>query len=363
MINFSQIKKSLLIIVSLTILICVVITSCNFFPSNKVSVNIDGKAYQKLSDYHFFKDDINQLIPNGNVLPYSIITSLFSDYAYKQKFIWMPEGLSAMYSKEETLLFPVGTVLINTLYYPNDFRDENKGRRLMETQLLIKRKSNWDALTYVWNDSQKDAELEIAGDNKNVEWIDINGHKRNVNFNISNKNQCKNCHSYNKELVPIGTKVRYLNMDFKYADGTKNQLDKWTEKGILKGYEKSANIDNKIAAWDNPTDGSLEFRAKSYLEVNCSCCHRKEGNANVSGLFLLLSDHNPESWGVMKSPVSAGGGSGINQYDIVPGKPGESILVYRIESTDLEAMMPEIGRSTTHAEGTVLIKEWIASMK
>jgi len=65
----------------------------------------------------------------------------------------------------------------------------------------------------------------------------------------------------------------------------------------------------------------------------------------------------------MKSPVAAGKGSGDRMYDIVPGKPEESILTYRMESTDLEAMMPELGRSTVHTEGVALIKEWIASMK
>jgi uncharacterized repeat protein (TIGR03806 family) len=356
-------KKTLAIVLFLVTIICIVFTACHFTASDKVSVNIDGVAYPKLSDYHFFKENIKELIPNERVLPYSIITSLFSDYAYKQKFVWMPEGKSAAYSRDETLLFPIGTVLINTLYYLNDFRDEKKGRKLIETQLLIKKEKKWDALTYVWNNNQTDAELVIAGDTKNVEWTDANGNKRTVSFNISNKNQCKSCHSFNNELVPIGTKVRYLNQNYNYTEGTKNQLDKWTEIGYLKGYKKEENADNKIAAWNNENDGSLEFRAKSYLEVNCAHCHRNEGNANVTGLFLLLSDHNPESWGFMKSPVSAGAGSGINQYDIVPGKPGESILVYRIESTDLEVMMPELGRSLTHAEGTVLVKEWIASIK
>ena len=356
-------KKSFAILMFLVPVMGIIFTACHFSSVKKVSVNTEGDPYRKLSDYHFFKEDINKLLPNDGVLPYSIITSLFSDYAYKQKFLWMPEGQSATYSKDETLEYPTGTVLINTLYYPVDFRNEKNGRRLIETQLLIKKKTKWDALTYVWNNEQTDAELAIAGDTKHAEWTDMNGNKRSVSFNISNKNQCKNCHSYNNELVPVGTKVRYLNMDYTYAEGTKNQLDKWTEAGLLNGYVKEENTANRIAAWDNPSDGSLEIRAKSYLEVNCAHCHRKEGNANVTGLFLLMSDHNPESWGIMKSPVSAGAGSGINQYDIVPGKPGESILVYRIESTDLEAMMPEIGRSMTHAEATILVKEWIASMK
>ena len=171
------------------------------------------------------------------------------------------------------------------------------------------------------------------------------------------------CHSFNAELKPIGPKVRNLNHDYEYVSGKKNQLEKWAEVGYLSGYKKEDNTNNKLAQWDDPNSGTVEERAKAYLEVNCGNCHRKEGPANTSGLYLLLSEKNPESWGIMKSPVAAGRASGDNLYDVVPGKPGESILVYRIESIDPEIMMPELGRRLMHEEAVALIKQWIAEMK
>jgi hypothetical protein len=66
--------------------------------------------------------------------------------------------------------------------------------------------------------------------------------------------------------------------------------------------------------------------------------------------------------GVCKPPVAAGQGTGDHIFDIVPGKPGESILPYRLGSTDPGAQMPELGRSTQHAEGLALIDAWIAAM-
>jgi hypothetical protein len=56
---------------------------------------------------------------------------------------------------------------------------------------------------------------------------------------------------------------------------------------------------------------------------------------------------------VGKAPVAAGKGSGGLLYDIVPGKPDESILQFRIESVHPGIMMPELGRSITHKEGSV----------
>ena len=48
---------------------------------------------------------------------------------------------------------------------------------------------------------------------------------------------------------------------------------------------------------------------------------------------------------------------------IVPGKPDESIVVYRLESTEPGVMMPELPRRLVPDEAVVLIKEWIAQMK
>ena len=65
----------------------------------------------------------------------------------------------------------------------------------------------------------------------------------------------------------------------------------------------------------------------------------------------------------MKSPVAAGRASGDNLYDVVPGKPDESILVYRMSENDPEIRMPELGRTIQHEEAVALIRQWITEMK
>ena len=331
--------------------------------NNEVTVDVKAKPFEKLSDYHFFKGTISELLPNDKVIPYDLITALFTDYAHKARFIWMPKGTTAKYVKDEVLDFPIGTVLIKNFFYENDETQPTKGRKIIETRLLINRPTGWDALAYVWNDAQTDAELSIVGENKKVDFKNKQGKEVHIDYSVPNKNQCKNCHNLNNVLMPIGPKVRYLNKDFKYADGNKNQLDKLVEAGYLSGFKKEENIDNKIADVFDENSGNLEARAKSYLEVNCAHCHRKEGSANTTGLYLLLSDKNPESWGFMKSPVAAGAASGDNLYDIVPGKPDESILVYRMTENDPEIRMPELGRSVQHTEAVEVIRKWIAELK
>jgi hypothetical protein len=76
----------------------------------------------------------------------------------------------------------------------------------------------------------------------------------------------------------------------------------------------------------------------------------------------LASQQNPTAFGILKPPVAAGLGSGGLQYDIVPGKPEQSIMAYRIGSTHPGVMMPELGKRLVHEEGVALIRAWIAAM-
>jgi len=336
-----------------------------FFACNKnkeVHVQLEGKPFEKLSQYQFFLGEVKNLSPNKGVLPYDLITPLFTDYAHKARFVWMPEGTSATFSPSEAFDFPTGAVLIKNFYYPDDFRKPNGDRKILETRILLHKKSGWESLEYIWNEEQTDAFLEQAGDSKKISWIDENGYKQETIYLFPNKNQCKNCHNLNNVMAPIGPKARNINCDFNYSDGKANQIDKWKQSGYLSECNISTEKIDALTRWDD-TNAPVELRAKSYLEVNCSHCHRNEGNANTSGLYLLLSDKNPESWGIMKSPVAAGKASGNCLYDVVPDKPDESIFVYRMNSIDPGIMMPELGRTMIHHEGVALIRQWISEMK
>lgn len=324
-------------------------------------VEVPDQAYEQLSDYHFFTGELAALQPNEGVLPYDLNTPLFSDYAHKARFVWMPAGSSAEYKEEGVLDFPQGTVLIKNFYYHNDETDIAKGRRIIETRLLINRGDAWEALGYIWNEEQTEAKLEVIGDIQEVEWTNPTGKVQKVNYIIPNKNQCKNCHASAEELVPIGPKVQNLNKDFTYADGRMNQLARWSEMGYLKGYLPGREHP-RMAAWDQEESGNVQARALAYLDVNCGHCHHSEGAANTSGLTLTAQASLNKSLGIYKPTVSAGAGTGGHTYSIVPGKPDESILVYRMQSTDPGAMMPELGRRMVHEEGVALISEWIMGM-
>ena len=118
----------------------------------------------------------------------------------------------------------------------------------------------------------------------------------------------------------------------------------------------------KAPVWNDPNTGSLNDRARSWLDINCAHCHHPDGPAATSGLNLSVHEKNPTAWGVRKTPVAAGRGSGNRRYDILPGHPDQSILLYRLESTDPGVMMPEVARKVTHREGVALIRAWISTL-
>ncbi len=325
-------------------------------------IQIPVEPYEKLSQYQFFKGNLADLQPNDRVIPYDLNSPLFSDYAHKARFVWMPEGTSASYTTESVLDFPKGAAIIKNFYYENDETDASKGRRIMETRLLINRGEDWEAIGYIWNDEQTEAYHEVIGDIKEVSWVNTEGKPQNINYIIPNKNQCKSCHLNGKKQIPIGPKVRNLNKPFAYADGEMNQLEKWASIGYLTGYDGQANHP-KVATWDNEKSGDIHDRAMAYLDINCAHCHNKTGSANTSGLFLTADAPLDLNVGIFKATVSAGAGTGGFTYSIVPAHPEESIMIYRMNSLNPGAMMPELGRSTVHTEGVALISNWIAQME
>lgn len=326
-------------------------------------INVPSSGvHDQLSDYGFFKEPMSDLQPvSDRIMPYDLNSTLFTDYSLKQRFIYIPNGKSAEYDSMEVLDFPDGTVLIKNFYYTADFRDSSLPKDIIETRLLIKRGGTWDAETYLWNDEQTEATRHIAGKVLPVSWIDLQGDAQTVNYLVPNKNECKGCHEYKSELIPIGPKTRHLNRDYPFASGTANQLNKMVSLGMLNGMP-GANVAPKLPVWNDPTTGTLAERARAYLDINCGSCHNPHGPANNSGLHLEYHVTDPEEWGVCKAPVAAGNGSGGRLYDIVPGDPDGSILVYRMEVNDPDIRMPELGRSLEHTEAVDVIRQWIAEM-
>jgi uncharacterized repeat protein (TIGR03806 family) len=316
----------------------------------------------RLSAYGLFEGDPAAQQPADGVVAYVVNSQLFADYAVKYRFIKLPDGRPAVYDPTQTFDMPVGTIIVKTFSYPRDYRDLTQGERLLETRLLIHGRDGWGGLTYIWDFKQTEAFLEVAGHDIVASWIDKDGNIQVNTYLIPNTNQCKQCHTLNGRMLPIGIRARHLNRDFEYDEGTENQLAHWSRNGMLSGAPDNTAAP-RLADYDDPSTGTVDERARAWLEVNCAHCHTPGASAWSSGLDLMASQTDSSLFGVYKSPSAAGRGTGGHRYDVVPGKPDESIMLHRIKSTEPDVAMPELGRSIVHAEGVALVRKWIENMK
>lgn len=294
-----------------------------------------------LSDYGFFEGGPDR--PAATLIPYSVRNPLFSDYAEKQRFIHLPDGARLGIDREGRVEFPLGTALIKSFGY----RGGSGGLDMLETRVLLRREDGWLALPYVWDANRTDAALKVAGTRIPVTFADPSGARREISYAVPNKNQCKQCHSRNDRLEPIG--AVWQDMIFPRAGDRERVADRASFP---------ANALLASAVWDDP-DAPITARAASYLEANCAHCHSREGAASNSGLYYdeTLGPYAASGW--RKRPVAAGRASGGFDYVVAPGRPERSILTHRMNSVEPGIAMPEIGRATVHKEGVAVVAEWI----
>jgi hypothetical protein len=134
-----------------------------------VAANDGGVLLPKLSDYNIFTGDPAALTPGNRFHLYELATGLFTDYAEKQRLIKVPANQTIMAVNDGLPQFPDGTLLVKTFYYFNDKRNASKGKRIIETRILIKNNGQWVAGTYVWNKEQSDAVLLTGGQKNDCE--------------------------------------------------------------------------------------------------------------------------------------------------------------------------------------------------
>lgn len=330
------------------------------------AINWKATAFNcpKLSDYNLFLNpqDSTQN-PNEGGFLYKLNNELFTDYAEKTRFVFLPNQQKMEYRELGVLDFPVGTVISKTFsfYLPN-----NSGKSTpIETRLLIHRPQGWEALEYEWNDDLKDASLMLGGKVKSLKILAHNSETMTLDYGIPNVRQCASCHSTDAvakgALFPIGPKAKFLNWN---ANGKTNQLEDFVSARHLDKLPGPEHVPH-TESWNDwqiekEDFKKLDARAKAYLEINCAHCHSPSGAAASTGLFLateIWTDSN--QYGKCKHPVAAGFASGGRDFDIYPGDPEKSILYYRINHQHLAIRMPQLGRTVVHKEAVVMLHNWI----
>jgi uncharacterized repeat protein (TIGR03806 family) len=326
-------------------------------PVSPVVLDLTAVPYQNLSDYKFFEGPMKDQNPSLGVLPYEPISSLFTDYALKKRFVWMPKDAKASYDSDGTILnFPTGSVLIKNFYYDNV--QPGGVRRIIETRLLIKKTSGWIFAEYVWNADQTEATLNMNGAFTSVSWLDSNGELKTVdNYRIPSGSECLICHKIFDDAIPIGPKPQNLNSNYNFTDGSSNQLSKWISHGYLEN-----NLPNSIETVVDykDTSKSLNLRVRSYLDIQCAHCHQQDSHCDYRPIRLAFSETiSATNLGICVPPDEVVDPSITNI--VTPGNVLRSMMHFRLSTNEEQYRMPLIGRSVIHNEGVQLVDEWINS--
>jgi parallel beta-helix repeat protein len=316
-----------------------------------------------LADYRLFEGTDPRRDPSPGGVPYDLTTPLFSDYATKHRFLFLPPGTSASYREDGILEFPLGTIISKTFSF-EDITDPSMPKDLVvETRLLIRRAEGWEGLPYVWNEAGTEALLSVPGAVvRDLQFEDPDGVSHTIDYAVPDMAQCGSCHFGSDGDVPIGPKVALLNRDFPYAGGSENQLVHLADAGLLTGAPADPTTAPRIPFWDDPGDGTLEERARGYLDANCAHCHNPDGRAGFTSLHLQWDAPLDQLYGICKRPIAAGSGAGGLLWDIDPGDPDLSIMVFRMASEQPAIMMPELSRTIAHDAGVALVADWIATL-
>ncbi|MDQ0640005.1 putative repeat protein (TIGR03806 family) [Pedobacter sp. W3I1] len=287
-----------------------------------------------LSAYGLFRGEIASLEPAAGVEILDLGSTLFTDYAEKQRLIRLPKGKRMRATGNSLPEFPEGTIIAKTFYYSYA---KEKRRRLIETRLLILQNGLWNAATYQWDTAQKDAILLEKGAIVPVSYQGKDGIFRQINYQIPSQKDCGSCHRSDNQLIPIGPTIRNLNIEVIRNGKSQSQLVYLHEKGLLDYKDKG-----RFGTIPNFHDVSLptEPRARAYMAMNCAHCHRPTGMAGRKSLNLDFATSYKNT------------GIPFNKQNII--ERTAAMGAYH---------MPKMGTTVIDTAGVALIRRYILSLK
>lgn len=337
------------------------------------------KFPRKLSETGLFSST-KEHVPAPGVIPYSVNAELWSDNAFKERFMAIPGNakidFDAMTYPQPApgalpgWRFPNGTVMVKT--FSLEMEPGNpKTRKRLETRLLVGERvlgseevgdQVWLGYTYLWNDEQTDAELiEFKGLDKKYEIQDAQapGGKREQVWHFPSRTECTLCHTMSAKYV-LGVNTLQANRDHDYGNCVANQLSTFEHIGLFsKPLPQKPDMLPKAVNYRDTTQ-DLNARARSYLHANCSHCHRKWGGGNAE--FQLLFTQPLKESGIINVKPAHGAFDLKDARLVAPGEPDKSLIHHRMTRTGL-GRMPHVASNVVDKEGEALIREWIAKMK
>jgi len=319
---------------------------------------------KKLSETKLFAS-IGKFTPSAALIPYDVNSPLWSDGASKQRWMAIPSTAKIGFSGSGEWTFPEGSVFVKHFELSKTGAD---GKPLpstrLETRILVRDGNGYVyGASYRWRPDHSDADLVETGQNAN--FVVAKGMKgkpdKQQNWFFPGRQDCLTCHTRASGGV-LGVNTRQLNRPYRYPGSgvTDNQLHTLASIGLFQDAPKEAelvNLDRLVAADD--LDEPVEARARSYLDSNCSHCHRPGGvHAFWDARYETALHESGIVNGLVNNPLGQ-----AEAKVVVPRDWTRSILFKRISVAGQPHSMPPLAKQRVDKTGIGLIAEWIASME
>jgi uncharacterized repeat protein (TIGR03806 family) len=280
--------------------------------------------------------------PTSGMIPFDVISPLWSDGATKKRWLALPDQAQINIAADDDWSLPAGSVLRKDFFL--------KGA-LVETRLLAHHvDGDWAGYSYEWDAGQTDATLVTAAKTVNAEGQD---------WYYPSGADCLRCHSVAAGRA-LGPKTPQLNRDYTYGTTgiTANQIDTYASIGLFTNPPASAAASLPALVSPLSSSGTIEQRAKAYLDANCSHCHRPGGPGR--GVADLRNETALADMNVCNQDPTDDLGVGGAKL-LVPGNPALSLIALRMKDTGVNRM-PPLATSVNDIDGIALVEQWIASM-
>lgn len=308
-----------------------------------------GEIPALLSETGLFSNT-RALIPNPGLVEYEINAPFWSDGTRKRRWFGIPAGVRIGFSSGDQFQWPPGAV---TVKHFEVSRMDGSTRRL-ETRVMIRSSTGWQGYTYKWNAAETDAELL---DDAEIETLTVrtdSGALRTQDYEYPSRVACFNCHTA-AAGIPLGLRSAQLNREHLFGTIVDNQLRAYNGVGL---FDRNIGAASQYAVQVDPADATAELsaRARSYLDANCSQCHRPEG---PTGVDMDLRRDTPAADTRTRNVAPSYGDLGIaDARRIVPGDKARSLIWERMRRLDGNRM-PPVASHVVDEAGVALIGQWI----
>jgi hypothetical protein len=298
-----------------------------------------------------FSDVVN-VIPTTGLIPFAPNSPLWSDGALKSRWMAVPND-GPPYGPDEQInfvptgewTFPNGTVFVKE--FDLIVNEQTQEKKRLETRLLVRDENGAVyGVTYKWRSDNSDADLLPDGLNEDIPIVDATGATHIQTWSYPSRTDCLFCHNPPASYV-LGPKTHQLNGDFTYpATGrTDNQLRTLNHLGMFNPSIDEAEIPNYLHSVSvTDTTQPIQLRMRSWIDSNCSQCHRPEGYCpSYDGRFYT-------PWPEQNL---------INTFVKFRDLDG-SELYQRDDALDA-TKMPPLAKNVVHEAAMEVMRQWIAS--